>query len=141
MEQQHNLRYINNYIKISSKHCQNLQDPLGLRKQASNSGYLIAPIIGHFLSDAKAIQKSIEKKRSEPPNHGNKKYLKNLKYFISLTYHILLHQKIIIHHTSTLDAKNTHVGAINTGSILFREYLKCHNKIICCFTHVERLMY
>lgn len=27
-------------------------------------------------------------------------------------------------HTSTLDAKNTHVGAINTGSILFREYLK-----------------
>lgn len=27
-------------------------------------------------------------------------------------------------HTSTLDAKNTHVGAINTGSILFKEYLK-----------------
>jgi hypothetical protein len=26
-------------------------------------------------------------------------------------------------HSSTLDAKNTHVGAINTGSILFREYL------------------
>lgn len=28
-----------------------------------------------------------------------------------------------IPNSSTLDAKNTHVGAINTGSILFREYL------------------
>lgn len=26
--------------------------------------------------------------------------------------------------TSTLEARNTHVGAINTGSMLFREYLK-----------------
>lgn len=35
-------------------------------------------------------------------------------------------------HTSTLDAKNTHVGAINTGSILFREYLKYdENKVKC----------
>lgn len=30
-------------------------------------------------------------------------------------------------HTSTLDAKNTQVGAINTGSILFREYLLQQN--------------
>lgn len=27
-------------------------------------------------------------------------------------------------NSSTLDARNTHVGAINTGSMLFREYLK-----------------
>lgn len=30
-------------------------------------------------------------------------------------------------HTSTLEAKKTHVGAMSTGSILFREYLQ-HNR-------------
>lgn len=39
-------------------------------------------------------------------------------------------------HTSTLDAKNTHVGAINTGSILFREYLK-YDKTKLNITHLE----
>lgn len=39
-------------------------------------------------------------------------------------------------HTSTLDAKNTHVGAINTGSILLREYLK-YDKTKLNVIHIE----
>jgi hypothetical protein len=42
-------------------------------------------------------------------------------------------------YTSTLDAKNTHVGAINTGSILFREYLK-YNKTKLNITHLENTL-
>lgn len=38
-------------------------------------------------------------------------------------------------HTSTLDAKNTHVGAINTGSILFREYLRNKKNKVKCRKH------
>lgn len=42
-------------------------------------------------------------------------------------------------HTSTLDAKNTHVGAINTGSILLREYLRNNKtKLNAENTHWEK---
>lgn len=42
-------------------------------------------------------------------------------------------------YTSTLDAKNTHVGAINTGSILFREYLK-YDKTKLNIIHIENTL-
>jgi len=32
-------------------------------------------------------------------------------------------------HTSTLEAKKTQVGAMSTGSILFREYLKTKRRL------------
>lgn len=51
-----------------------------------------------------------------------------------IDYTLMKNRKLF--HTSTLDAKNTHVGAINTGSILFREYLK-YDKTKVNVIHIE----